>query len=185
LSGEESYFNYTIPVGTVSLIFSKLAAIWIWGAALTGALTLTWVSLHHTLLIKMGLDLIDMFDGMLGFLISVVIAQFILQSCLLAYSVSIFNTPKLKTTNSGIVLVAVVAYLLMQAVGVLMIGLFALVQYIADPEIFEAIIKNTLSPGQEASFIQTMQWVLVGAAVVLSPVFFGLTVRTVEKRRSI
>lgn len=184
LSGDESYLNYTIPVNTVSLVLSKLLAIWFWGAAMVGTLILTWVSFYHTLLAKMGIEF-QIKSEILDPVINMGIAQFIMLSCLLAFSISIFNTPRLKVTNSGMAVVAIVSYVLTQAVGVIQVGLMALWQYIADPEVLKACFNDSFTPAQEMIFIDTMQNVMIVSSLLLIPLFFWLTVRTVAKRRSV
>lgn len=185
LSGDESYLNYTIPTNTVNLVLSKLLTIWAWGAAMAGALGLTWVSLYYTLLDKMGFDFKIELE-ILGPIIKMGIAQVITLSCLLAFSISIFNTPKLKITNSGMAVVAVVAYVLTQILGVFQVGLFILWEYIANPDLLQVFLSNELSSNeQEMMILDTMQNVMILSSLLLIPLFFWLTVRTVEKRRSI
>ena len=186
LSGNESIFSYTIPVKTVSLVFSKLAAIWIWGTATAGALTLIWVSLYHALMVPMGMIFpAEEMAGTLGALICMGIAQYVMLSCLLAFSIGIFNTPMLKAVNAGGLLVAVVAYALSQIVGILQTGALALWLFVADPGLLNALVNDSLAPGQETTLVNGMSAVIVGSSIVLALLFFLVTVRIVEKHRSI
>jgi len=184
LSGDESYFSYALPVKTVNLVVSKLAVIWMWGAAMAGALVLIWASLYHAMIAPMGL-VQEFPPGFLEPLILCVVFQFIMESCLLAFAISIHNTPRLKSANAGIVIVAVAAYVMTQIAGILILAVTCLWLYLSSPDIFSAMFADALSPGQELLLIQSIRNAVVASSAVLSPLFLWLTVRTVEKRRSI
>jgi len=191
LASDESYFGYTIPVNTISLVFSKLAAVWMWGAAMAGALVITWFTLYHTLMAQLGMvgfvppEARDVFLQVLNITFWIVVAQFVMLSCLLAFSISVFNTPKLKTMNAGVLLIAVAAYLLSQVVGTIQVVLLYLWQFLTDPDIFSAIWHDDLQPGQEMGFLNNTSLIVVSSSLVFALLFFWLSVRTAGKHRSI
>ena len=184
LSSGESYFNYTIPVKPFSLVISKLLVIWMWGAVLTGAIILTWLSLFKTMLTPMGVAF-EMPREYTSMLVIMAVTQVIMQSCLLAFAISILNVPRMKTSGSGIVLVAIIAYAMTQVVGFIQLGIYALVQFIREPEVLKGMFSDSLIPSQEIELLKTMQYSIGISSMVFAVIFVALTVRTIEKRRSV
>jgi len=82
-------------------------------------------------------------------------------------------------------IVAVAAYVMTQIAGILILAVTCLWLYLSSPDIFSAMFADALSPGQELLLIQSIRNAVVASSAVLSPLFLWLTVRTVEKRRSI
>jgi len=72
-----------------------------------------------------------------------------MESCLLAFAISIHNTPRLRSANAGIVIVAVAAYVMTQIAGILILVVACLWLYLSSPDIFSAMFAGALSPGQE------------------------------------
>lgn len=185
LSSEESYLNYTIPVSPLSLIFSKMATVLIWGAATGGALVLTWVMYFK----MFAIELPALPDGFMDMMIWITVATSVLSLCLLAFAVAIFNTPLLKSFRAGMILVAVAAYLLSQVVGVIQVVVMGVCMYIGEKDLFRMLFSNQLTSGEEMALMDSlmdyMTWPLVVTSIVFSLLFFWLTVRMVGKRRSI
>jgi|GEM_PF-5548496 len=183
LGGDEAYFNYTIPVKTSSLVLSKLVAVWLWGIAVIGSLFLVWISFDYMLFDSSLLNSLS--DKMIKATVLICTAQFAIITCIVAFTVSLCNTPKMKSTNIGILLATVIAYGLTQAVGLIELGISLIIQHLSDADLVKAFFKSGLNSEQEFVFISKLSTVRGISGVIFMSLFFWLTVRTVEKKRSV
>lgn len=116
LSGSVSYFNYTLPVGLPSMLFSKLLSVWTWGIiAVASAMGLFFASAE-----MLGMNILPSVDPyVFGSLLLTIVLQYMAMSVVFLFTVVLSNTGGIKRTNIGPLIQCVITYFVMQAVGVL------------------------------------------------------------------
>jgi hypothetical protein len=190
-----SYLSYTLPVSTNKLLMSKVIAVFFWGIFTAAMLFALWYfALDRLLLGSVGTSLKDLFNGidglsegfgfnLISFTVVGTVATYVYTVPMLAFCMSLINTPALKNRNFGVA-AAVIGYLVMsQVIGFIQLGIWGLYFLITDRGLIDAIFSDDLSRFGE--IYTTLQNVLAVTSVVFAVVFYGLALRIYKKHRSV